>query len=883
MDPMNCAGSADYPYSVYFVSMPVFHFPGARWPLGVELQIWSAVPGDSCAGPQEKLYARHYLLDSASFIAPHVGVIRLDDPVCVSGPFFVSIEYDGRTPQPYPSMLFDTIIPPSNCLNWGYRDNSWLEWNDFWTGSIAGNFMVWVDGFSNSAFCGMNEDTVRTIPGLHGQLDSLSGRRVSVVGYYTDSAEGKLVAFHPDYLSNSPLPPRSETFVIGPQPNDSFAGSLVMATGYLQNRADPAPLSGTDQDELLLYAPLWQKVMDGPADPKVEGDWFFFWEDPDICRPGKAALLIGGGPNETNNHRRYWREMTMAFSSLHVPFDHCPENVFVRYADGIPDDPNVIPQSFVEPYTKSGIDSMMIEFSRMSASRIRQGLGGLTIYLFISGQSSPAGLVTQGGTIISVNEMRGWVQRLVDSAANSITVDITTSYGGALADSLRGLASTVQTQLQVMSAAGNSFGWSGTNGSPLWQTYRDTLWSNTYSSAYAAAPTGQVEFLDSLRLAWIDWKLAAQSWLLAHPPGSVSDTLRAKVVADTAGFNLKVSELTSVLATPDALPWLWERSEVRTTGERRYYIIPQAGQATITFTADTSVSGSVTVYEDTIIAGQYTATKSAVWTWNVPGSAGYQPGNANRVYHSLATEKSSIWMHADEAPFGYTIRYQTNQPDAASTSNPYDLAGFSMYTRGQYLTPPPVDTVIAAELPGVVVSTVPAQWGGCGCSQLVNQFTVPFLTPWHADMEVRVYVNQVVTPGSIDISIQGAANSSGTIPVTTPGLYRFDCGAFGATGAQELIFSVSSGCFVIGEYSLRSSLIDPPPSCCQGTTGNVNGLGSVDLSDLSMMIGYLIGGIPSVGCAAEADLNNSGKIDLTDLSLLIAHLVMWAFPFSDCP
>jgi hypothetical protein len=206
-----------------------------------------------------------------------------------------------------------------------------------------------------------------------------------------------------------------------------------------------------------------------------------------------------------------------------------------------------------------------------------------------------------------------------------------------------------------------------------------------------------------------------------------------------------------------------------------------------------------------------------------------------------------------------------------------------MYTRGQYLTPPPVDTVIAAELPGVVVSTVPAQWGGCGCSQLVNQFTVPFLTPWHADMEVRVYVNQVVTPGSIDISIQGAANSSGTIPVTTPGLYRFDCGAFGATGAQELIFSVSSGCFVIGEYSLRSSLIDPPPSCCQGTTGNVNGLGSVDLSDLSMMIGYLIGGIPSVGCAAEADLNNSGKIDLTDLSLLIAHLVMWDFPFSDCP
>ena len=49
-----------------------------------------------------------------------------------------------------------------------------------------------------------------------------------------------------------------------------------------------------------------------------------------------------------------------------------------------------------------------------------------------------------------------------------------------------------------------------------------------------------------------------------------------------------------------------------------------------------------------------------------------------------------------------------------------------------------------------------------------------------------------------------------------------------------------------------------------------------------MMIGYLIGGVPSVGCAAEADLNNSGKIDLTDLSFLIAYLVTGGIPLPNC-
>lgn len=62
-------------------------------------------------------------------------------------------------------------------------------------------------------------------------------------------------------------------------------------------------------------------------------------------------------------------------------------------------------------------------------------------------------------------------------------------------------------------------------------------------------------------------------------------------------------------------------------------------------------------------------------------------------------------------------------------------------------------------------------------------------------------------------------------------------------------------------------------SCCIGTRGNVNTIGIVDLSDLSMLIAYLIyTPRPTLPCPDAANVNAVGIIDLSDLSLLIAYL-----------
>lgn len=72
--------------------------------------------------------------------------------------------------------------------------------------------------------------------------------------------------------------------------------------------------------------------------------------------------------------------------------------------------------------------------------------------------------------------------------------------------------------------------------------------------------------------------------------------------------------------------------------------------------------------------------------------------------------------------------------------------------------------------------------------------------------------------------------------------------------------------------------------CCVGTTGNVNVVGAIDLSDLSLLISYLtVTPRPALPCPEEANINGLGAIDLTDLSTLIAFLLTGSGTFPSCP
>ncbi|PWB74036.1 hypothetical protein C3F09_04510 [candidate division GN15 bacterium] len=71
--------------------------------------------------------------------------------------------------------------------------------------------------------------------------------------------------------------------------------------------------------------------------------------------------------------------------------------------------------------------------------------------------------------------------------------------------------------------------------------------------------------------------------------------------------------------------------------------------------------------------------------------------------------------------------------------------------------------------------------------------------------------------------------------------------------------------------------------CCQGTTGDVNMKGVVDLSDLSCLVSFLTGGGYVLPCPEEANINGSGPVDLGDLSALVSHLTGRSYILPNCP
>jgi len=60
-------------------------------------------------------------------------------------------------------------------------------------------------------------------------------------------------------------------------------------------------------------------------------------------------------------------------------------------------------------------------------------------------------------------------------------------------------------------------------------------------------------------------------------------------------------------------------------------------------------------------------------------------------------------------------------------------------------------------------------------------------------------------------------------------------------------------------------------SCCVGQRGDVNGDGTLDITDLIFMVDYSFGSGPAPDCVEEADVNGDGTFDITDLIYLVDY------------
>ena len=78
---------------------------------------------------------------------------------------------------------------------------------------------------------------------------------------------------------------------------------------------------------------------------------------------------------------------------------------------------------------------------------------------------------------------------------------------------------------------------------------------------------------------------------------------------------------------------------------------------------------------------------------------------------------------------------------------------------------------------------------------------------------------------------------------------------------------------LVGGSNYKPLILNSVPlgSCCQ-LRGNLNDLGTIDITDLTYLVSYMFRGGPPPLCFEHGDVNASGAIDVVDLTALVDYM-----------
>ena len=71
--------------------------------------------------------------------------------------------------------------------------------------------------------------------------------------------------------------------------------------------------------------------------------------------------------------------------------------------------------------------------------------------------------------------------------------------------------------------------------------------------------------------------------------------------------------------------------------------------------------------------------------------------------------------------------------------------------------------------------------------------------------------------------------------------------------------------------------------CCIGNQGNVDLQGSVNIADLTLLVGYLFSPHWDLPCTGAGNVNGDGRINITDVTYLVRYLFKGGPPPAPCP
>ncbi len=118
----------------------------------------------------------------------------------------------------------------------------------------------------------------------------------------------------------------------------------------------------------------------------------------------------------------------------------------------------------------------------------------------------------------------------------------------------------------------------------------------------------------------------------------------------------------------------------------------------------------------------------------------------------------------------------------------------------------------------------------------------------------------------------------------------FDAEGNNITGTSERYGGADDVCLSGGPSSqpvrfidFSSGRLNYDPSCCQGIAGNVDGVGEVNVADLTYLVDFLFFSGAEPPCPEESDVDGSGATNVADLTYLVEYLFFSGPPPPPCP
>lgn len=717
------------------------------------------------------------------------------------------------------------------------------------------------------------DPAILTIEELYQNLPSLIGQQVKVMGFYTIPNDSKLISSYLDYLNRRKIPLGTLVFINGLVPDSLYwRGGFIGVTGVVSVAPNPHPNSLADSIEVTITASSYEYYLPGRFEPASPGikvwDTGGLLEDREAmagCDSCKFAILMSGGISDADNNPGFWEDIEALYKYKTDPAggNYCPENVMVLYFEGNSGDPAAIPDAAVDSCTKSRIEAAHKEISRRIADCQRAGKDATVQKMVSNHGADDDGMCTLGNETLSPAELRALQQPLIDSCCDFMFDEFTQCYGGDFVDSLKGLDAKSKTEIHINSAAGNgSCAWGDDSGSPyLMEKIRQLRDSASYEDAVKAAKDKYKEYLDAARAETDSLIHELDSLIALLPPG---DTLRVRLDSIRQGLVNDRNDLDDSIN--DGSP-SWVRYIFKQYCEWKKIVVPPGGQFKLKFKGSGGC-GNVSVYKENADGSK---TRVKVWNWNLPGSAGYSPGNDTRVINADLTGTGIYWIHNDNGAFEVTVDALKDQTLPESASNIPSFAGFSL--GGTDNSPLEFGNIVSPgmsipniELVPLNLQSVPRMIGPCGG---VNGLVVTFNSqpnPWWGDMELTFVPYQVIQPGALLIQCPSAQFPSHNIPIS-PGMAPFTVhlGAI-PTGMQQLqLVSQGGMCMMLDSWGMRSLLPTFPEYLC----GDADGNNLITISDVVYLINYIFAGGPAPNPVQSGDADCNGIVTISDAVYLI--------------